>query len=169
MSPAHSEKPMDMEVFSWVGVIMYLPPNQTNEQRELIKSRFNDYLDLIRPLLEEYKAHAHWAKIETPSSTPFSISPNNTDTATNIMDSVKFSLGLFNSSNNANNNNTNNNSNNANNSSNISSNNNNKNDRLDVLRSRLADRYPLNEFNSYRKALDPHNILANELIDNLIS
>ena len=90
MSPAHSEKPMDMEVFSWVGVIMYLPPNQTNEQRESIKCRFNDYLDLIRPLLEEYKAHAHWAKIETPSSTPYAASLTTTNT-TNTSATVEVS------------------------------------------------------------------------------
>ena len=141
MSPAHSEKPMDMEVFSWVGVIMYLPPNQTNEQRESIKCRFNDYLDLIRPLLEEYKAHAHWAKIEVPSTARFPPTPSSTlswiwgqsPTFTSTSTSPTGS------------------------------------DRLENLRSRLAERYPLEEFNSYRHALDPHNILTNDMIDKLIT
>jgi L-galactono-1,4-lactone dehydrogenase len=65
MSPAYSENPD--EVFSWVGIIMYLPPNQSDAQRQEITRSFRQYVELMRPLCEEYGAQAHWAKIEPPT------------------------------------------------------------------------------------------------------
>lgn len=121
---------------------MYLPPNQSEEQRSLIKARFNDYLEIIRPLLEEYGAHAHWAKIEIPSSsdadalTP--IPPE--DSWFSFTAGAKAEVPVITSS-----------------------------GKLERLRARLAERYPLKEFNAYRHALDPHDILSNGLIDRLIS
>lgn len=47
---------------------MYLPPSQTEEQRKAIKNKFTEYLEVIQPLLEEYNAHVHWAKIELPQA-----------------------------------------------------------------------------------------------------
>jgi FAD/FMN-containing dehydrogenase len=41
--------------------------------------------------------------------------------------------------------------------------------RLQTMRSQLAAKYPLKQFNQYRAALDPHNILSNSIIDELLS
>lgn len=64
MSPANSANPN--EVFCWVGVIMYLPPNQTDAQRQAITEKFRQYVKLMQPLCDEFNAQCHWAKIEPP-------------------------------------------------------------------------------------------------------
>lgn len=64
MSPAYS--PNKDDVFTWVGIIMYLPPSQTTEQRDAIAARFREYCKLIDPLVKEYNGYPHWAKIELP-------------------------------------------------------------------------------------------------------
>ena len=61
MSPAYSADPQ--EVFSWVGIIMYLPPGQTPEGRTAITNAFTDYVKALEPLYEEYGAFPHWAKV----------------------------------------------------------------------------------------------------------
>lgn len=38
---------------------------------------------------------------------------------------------------------------------------------LAVMRNRLMRKYPIDSFNEYRKVLDPENVLANQLIDEL--
>ncbi|KAI5318054.1 hypothetical protein L3X38_037762 [Prunus dulcis] len=48
MSPASSTK--DDDIFSWVGIIMYLP---TTDARQV-------------QLWDKYSAYEHWAKIEVP-------------------------------------------------------------------------------------------------------
>lgn len=40
---------------------------------------------------------------------------------------------------------------------------------VQLMRQRLAKKYPLKMFNEYRAVLDPHNVLSNLLIDELIS
>jgi hypothetical protein len=62
MSPAFSKNAEDL--FSWVGIIMYLPPRQTPQQREEITASFDQYVNLLTPLFEEYGAVPHWAKVE---------------------------------------------------------------------------------------------------------
>ena len=64
MSPAYSENPK--ELFSWVGIIMYLPPGQDETAREDITRRFEDYADIMRSVGKKYGAVPHWAKIELP-------------------------------------------------------------------------------------------------------
>ncbi|CAE7667041.1 unnamed protein product [Symbiodinium microadriaticum] len=64
MSPAFSENPK--EKFCWVGVIMYTPASQTQEQREDIRRAFVRYCKALDPLLLKYKAQLHWAKLEPP-------------------------------------------------------------------------------------------------------
>lgn len=54
-SPAYSTDPD--EVFSWVGIIMYLPPSQTEQQRQEIQRRFDEYTQLIEPLVKKYRAN----------------------------------------------------------------------------------------------------------------
>ena len=122
MSPAYSENPDD--IFSWVGVIMYLPPSQTPAQRADITRAFWNYTSKLAPLFEEYGAHAHWAKIELPSSsrTPEEAAASGNDVI---------------------------------------------NPRLDKLRQRVRERYDVEGYNSYRRALDPHFVLGNELMQTL--
>jgi len=40
---------------------------------------------------------------------------------------------------------------------------------LQKMRTDLAGKYPVKQFNQYRTALDPHNILSNSVIDALLS
>ena len=64
MSPAYSPNPDD--VFSWVGVIMYLPSGQNDAEKAKITAKFHEYVELLQPLLQEYNASIHWAKLEVP-------------------------------------------------------------------------------------------------------
>jgi L-galactono-1,4-lactone dehydrogenase len=71
LSPAHSDAPDD--VFSWIGIIMYLPAGKTEAERTAIKKAFHEYVQSLQPLLTEYNARCHWAKLEvdfTPMSAP---------------------------------------------------------------------------------------------------
>ncbi|CAI6008176.1 unnamed protein product [Closterium sp. NIES-65] len=55
------------DVYSWVGIIMYLPSNDP-DQRAAITKHFLDYKFLTaRRLWDKYGAHEHWAKIEIPA------------------------------------------------------------------------------------------------------
>ncbi|KAG2533095.1 hypothetical protein JM18_000162 [Phytophthora kernoviae] len=64
MSPASSSNPH--QVFSWVGVILYLPTAE-KKAREAIKDRFMEFYATYRDFMEPYGATEHWAKIEWPS------------------------------------------------------------------------------------------------------
>jgi L-galactono-1,4-lactone dehydrogenase len=57
MSPAYSSNSRD--VFSWVGIIMYLPPHG-DQQRRLITDKFREYARAIEPLVEEFGGKIHW-------------------------------------------------------------------------------------------------------------
>jgi len=57
MSPAHS--PNARDVFSWVGIIMYLPPHG-EQQRQAITDKFFEYARAIEPLVKEYGGKIHW-------------------------------------------------------------------------------------------------------------
>jgi L-galactono-1,4-lactone dehydrogenase len=117
MSPAYSTNPD--EVFSWIGIIMYIPASSTPQQRDEIRKQFSKYCSAIQPLLEEYNAQVHWAKIELPNR--------------NDMTEDEY------------------------------------NNAIDRMRLRLSAKYPLNEFNELMRALDPNQILTNDIIDELIS
>jgi L-galactono-1,4-lactone dehydrogenase len=54
-SPAFSSS--KDEIFSWVGIIMYLPSSQTNNQRKLIENKFSEYKEIMQPLMEKFNAH----------------------------------------------------------------------------------------------------------------
>ncbi|CAM9141446.1 unnamed protein product, partial [Chrysoparadoxa australica] len=63
MSPAYSQNPHAL--FSWVGIIMYLPPDE--QARKSITSSFFNYRDLCKEKLwPKYGCVEHWAKIERP-------------------------------------------------------------------------------------------------------
>ncbi|CAI5738605.1 unnamed protein product [Hyaloperonospora brassicae] len=63
MSPASSTNPD--QIFSWVGVILYLPTAE-KEVRQSIRKSFMDYYAMYRDFTEPYGAMEHWAKIEWP-------------------------------------------------------------------------------------------------------
>ena len=53
-------------VFSWVGIIMYLPTEDPGQRAQITK-RFEEYRDLVAQLRPQFTAWDHWAKIEVPS------------------------------------------------------------------------------------------------------
>ncbi|TYZ60861.1 hypothetical protein PybrP1_011454 [[Pythium] brassicae (nom. inval.)] len=63
LSPASSSNPD--QVFSWVGVILYLPTAEENARRAITK-RFHEFYAMYRDFMEPYGATEHWAKIEWP-------------------------------------------------------------------------------------------------------
>ncbi|KAI9082034.1 hypothetical protein K1719_035959 [Acacia pycnantha] len=66
MSPASSLSEED--IFSWVGIIMYLPTSDAR-QRKNITEEFFHYRHLTwAKLWDNYSAYEHWAKIEVPKN-----------------------------------------------------------------------------------------------------
>ncbi|XP_020101856.1 L-galactono-1,4-lactone dehydrogenase 1, mitochondrial [Ananas comosus] len=64
MSPASS--PNKDNIFSWVGIIMYLPTTDARQRKDITEEFFN-YRRLTQTRLwDEYSAYEHWAKIEVP-------------------------------------------------------------------------------------------------------
>jgi L-galactono-1,4-lactone dehydrogenase len=122
MSPAYSLDPE--AVFSWVGIIMYLP--QDAEQRELVTKAFRKYSMSMNLLADQYGGQTHWAKIELPEK--FSGSGNSSSSQSCVYE-----------------------------------------DELNALRDRLSRKFPIDSFNECRAALDPENVLANHLIDELFA
>ena len=55
-------------MFSWIGIIMYIPANASLDEKAKIRRNFEQYCLLIEPLLQEYGAQVHWAKVELPLS-----------------------------------------------------------------------------------------------------
>ncbi|KZV38326.1 L-galactono-1,4-lactone dehydrogenase, mitochondrial [Dorcoceras hygrometricum] len=64
MSPAYSSSEDD--IFSWVGIIMYLPTTDARQRKEITEEFFH-YRKLAQATLwDKYSAYEHWAKIEVP-------------------------------------------------------------------------------------------------------
>ncbi|XP_073285005.1 L-galactono-1,4-lactone dehydrogenase, mitochondrial-like [Primulina huaijiensis] len=64
MSPAYSSSGDD--IFSWVGIIMYLPTMDARQRKEITEGFFH-YRKLTQATLwDKYSAYEHWAKIEVP-------------------------------------------------------------------------------------------------------
>ncbi|XP_044985144.1 L-galactono-1,4-lactone dehydrogenase 2, mitochondrial isoform X1 [Hordeum vulgare subsp. vulgare] len=62
MSPASSSEEDD--IFSWVGIIMYLPTSNPRQRKDITEEFFN-YRSLTQTSLwDDYSAYEHWAKIE---------------------------------------------------------------------------------------------------------
>lgn len=116
MSPAYSADPDD--TFCWVGVILYVPANQTESGRESIRKSFVQYCRVIEPVLQKYKAQVHWAKIELPDSR-------------DVSSGAEFE------------------------------------ERLGNMKARLRKKFPVDDFVTLKKVLDPESILSNEIVDRL--
>lgn len=66
MSPASSSD--SDALFSWVGIIMYMP-TMDSDQRKAITSEFFKYRRAAqKQLWDKYSAYEHWAKIEIPEN-----------------------------------------------------------------------------------------------------
>ncbi|KAK9069255.1 hypothetical protein SSX86_013371 [Deinandra increscens subsp. villosa] len=64
MSPASSSSNDD--IFSWVGIIMYLPTTDARERKQITEEFFH-YRHLTQARFwDQYSAYEHWAKIEVP-------------------------------------------------------------------------------------------------------
>ncbi|KAJ7976684.1 L-galactono-1,4-lactone dehydrogenase [Quillaja saponaria] len=64
MSPASSSSAED--IFSWVGIIMYLPTMDARQRKEITEEFFH-YRHLTQARLwDRYAVYEHWAKLEVP-------------------------------------------------------------------------------------------------------
>ena len=169
MSPAYSSNPAD--VFSWVGIIMYLPPALSPAQRNEVVSAFELYTNALAPLCEEYGAVPHWAKIELPLATtldqsapvlpvPMPAVESHPDSATSEMkvtyiDAISGRVSSRSHSPKAAQGDTRV----AQYAASAS---------VQSLKQRLQKRYNTDLFNAYRRVLDPENILSNHIVDTLL-
>ncbi|XP_027176145.1 L-galactono-1,4-lactone dehydrogenase, mitochondrial [Coffea eugenioides] len=64
MSPAHS--PVEDDIFSWVGIIMYLPTTDARQRKQITEEFFHYRHLTYKQLWDRYSAYEHWAKIEVP-------------------------------------------------------------------------------------------------------
>ena len=65
MSPAYHKDPA---LFSWVGIIMYLPFDNDESFKE-VDNHFQDFTkNIFNYLIPKYRARVHWAKLELPQS-----------------------------------------------------------------------------------------------------
>ncbi|CAN4109169.1 unnamed protein product [Withania somnifera] len=64
MSPAYSVE--DDDIFSWVGIIMYLPTMDARQRRQITEEFFHYRHMTQEQLWDRYSAFEHWAKIEVP-------------------------------------------------------------------------------------------------------
>ncbi|KAI3408794.1 FAD-binding PCMH-type domain-containing protein [Psidium guajava] len=64
MSPASS--PAEDDIFSWVGIIMYLPTSDVRQRKEITEEFFHYRRLTQERLWDRYSAYEHWAKIEVP-------------------------------------------------------------------------------------------------------
>ncbi|KAE8098685.1 hypothetical protein FH972_016729 [Carpinus fangiana] len=64
MSPASSLEEDD--IFSWVGIIMYLPTTDPRQRKEITEEFFHYRHRTQAQLWDQYSAYEHWAKIEVP-------------------------------------------------------------------------------------------------------
>jgi L-galactono-1,4-lactone dehydrogenase len=65
MSPAHG--PPDA-LFTWVGIINYLPTDDPKQRSDITRLFTGKYCDLVRTIGRPLKSVSHWAKLEEPQS-----------------------------------------------------------------------------------------------------
>ncbi|KAF9596863.1 hypothetical protein IFM89_013911 [Coptis chinensis] len=64
MSPASSS--VEDALFSWVGIIMYLPTLDARQRKEITEEFFHYRSLTMTRLWDKYSSYEHWAKIEVP-------------------------------------------------------------------------------------------------------
>jgi len=167
MSPAHTPSPHPPlspgPVYSWVGVIMYLPPSQSPSQRDRISRVFAAYRRLMYPLMSKYGAVSHWAKLYLPSSGSSSSNKNknssissmdisaNADrngTETDVLSvAEEYAEALLQTA--------------------WKTPYDEPETELAFLRKTVADRFEVDVFNALRSRYDPNNILSNSLVNSV--
>ena len=65
MSPAHGP-PNGM--FTWVGIINYLPSDDETQRKEITDQFTGKYCDLVRSIGKPMQSVSHWAKLEKPQT-----------------------------------------------------------------------------------------------------
>jgi len=65
MSPAFGTA---NSLFSWVGIINYLPSDDPQQRKDITELFNTEYTDLVRQIGRPLKAVSHWAKLEDPTS-----------------------------------------------------------------------------------------------------
>jgi len=65
MSPAAGT---EESLYTWVGVINYLPSEDPKQRRDITHLFNNEYTDLVRHIGRPLKAVSHWSKLEKPTS-----------------------------------------------------------------------------------------------------
>jgi len=63
MSPAHGPP---KGLFSWVGIIMYLPSEEEKQRRDITEKFKGEYCDIVRDIGHDVQSVSHWAKQEMP-------------------------------------------------------------------------------------------------------
>lgn len=152
MSPAYSSDAD--EIFTWVGIIMYIPPHCDEAAAQVIRQSFIQYVQCIQSLVEEYEGHCHWAKIIVPAESP-AISKESWEllggSKNKVLDfpceDMNFWTKMFGTK--------------PCNRDPINATNH--------LKEYIQKKYPVDVFNAYRTALDPKGILSNNMIDTLLS
>ncbi|KAE9619742.1 hypothetical protein Lal_00038164 [Lupinus albus] len=66
LSPASS--PSEDDIFSWVGIIMYLPTMDARQRKDITEEFFHYRRLTQAKLWDHYSAYEHWAKIEVPKN-----------------------------------------------------------------------------------------------------
>ncbi|OIV90348.1 hypothetical protein TanjilG_21790 [Lupinus angustifolius] len=66
LSPASS--PSEDDIFSWVGIIMYLPTTDARQRKDITEEFFHYRRLTQAKLWDHYSAFEHWAKIEVPKN-----------------------------------------------------------------------------------------------------
>ncbi|CAL0299318.1 unnamed protein product [Lupinus luteus] len=66
LSPASS--PSQDDIFSWVGIIMYLPTMDARQRKDITEEFFHYRRLTQAKLWDHYSAYEHWAKIEVPKN-----------------------------------------------------------------------------------------------------
>ncbi|KAG0586730.1 hypothetical protein KC19_2G113000 [Ceratodon purpureus] len=66
LSPSFDSSPDS--IYSWVGIIMYLPTTDEKQREAITKSFFDYRKSTAHQLWDTYGAHEHWAKIEVPEN-----------------------------------------------------------------------------------------------------
>ncbi|KAK3446591.1 hypothetical protein EUGRSUZ_A02267 [Eucalyptus grandis] len=61
-----ASSPAEDDIFSWVGVIMYLPTSDARQRKEITEEFFHYRRLTQERLWDRYSAYEHWAKIEVP-------------------------------------------------------------------------------------------------------
>jgi L-galactono-1,4-lactone dehydrogenase len=171
LSPAYSDVPDD--VFSWIGIIMYLPVGKSEEERAAIKNAFHEYVQSLQPLLAEYNARCHWAKLELDYS-PMAASSQSISSYFTSWWEYLFGKDISTSAATSNQN-----SNSEVDSARAGKHQKIKEKKLELLaatshveespwtalQTRIATQSPVQQFNEYRRALDPRGLLSNAFIN----